>query len=122
LAAPHSAHRTSETGLDVAAFVQTLVQPEPSSQPSGCARSVAVSRENRTISIGPAFIAKMCSGMEVSRYYLPGDQFSAYAKGLVKGWVMPLKMLYELHELEGAFSVGFIFDEDVRAESEQSSE
>jgi hypothetical protein len=55
-------------------------------------------------------------------YYLPGDQFSSYAKGLVKAWVMTLKKLYELHDLEGSFSVGFIFDEDVKAECEQSSE
>src|SRR5271165_7546110 len=33
-----------------------------------------------------------------------------------------LKRLYELHDLEGAFSIGFIFDEDCRAECEQSSE
>jgi hypothetical protein len=60
--------------------------------------------------------------METPACYLPGDQFSAYAKGLVKAWVMTLTKLYELHELEGAFGVGFIFDEDVRAECEQSSE
>ena len=30
---------------------------------------------------------------------------------------MTLKRLYELHDLEGAFSIGFIFDEDCRAES-----
>ena len=35
---------------------------------------------------------------------------------------MTLKRLYELHDLEGAFSIGFIFDEDCRAECEQSSE
>ena len=35
---------------------------------------------------------------------------------------MTLKRLYELHDLEGSFSVGFIFDEDVKAECEQSTE
>ena len=72
------------------------------------------------MSIGPEFICKQCAGMETPAYYLPGDQFSAYAKGLVKAWAMTLKRLYELHDLEGAFSIGFIFDEDCRAECEQS--
>jgi hypothetical protein len=111
----------AQSGLDVAALVQTLAQPEPSSQPTGSVRSVAVSRENRPVSIGPEFICKQCAGMETPAYYLPGDQFSSYAKGLVKAWVMTIKKLYELHDMEGSFSVGFIFDEDVRAECEQSS-
>lgn len=112
----------SQPGLDVAALVQTISQSAESSQPQRGVRSVAVSRENRPVSIGPEFICKQCVGMETPAYYLPGDQFSSYAKGLVKAWVMTLKRLYELHDLEGSFSVGFIFDEDVRAESEQSGE
>jgi hypothetical protein len=112
----------AQPGLDVAALVQTLVQPEPSSQSTGSVRSVAVSRENRPVSIGPEFICKQCAGMETPAYYQPGDQFSSYAKGLVKAWVLTLKKLYELHDLEGSFSVGFIFDEDVKAECEESSE
>jgi hypothetical protein len=112
----------AQPGLDVAALVQTLVQLEPDSQPTGSVRSVAVSRENRSVSIGPEFICKQCAGMETPAYYLPGDQFSSYAKGLVKAWVLTLKKLYELHDLDGSFSVGFIFDEDVRAECEQSRE
>ena len=109
-------------GLDVAAMVQNISQPDESSQSKGSIRSVAVSRENRQISIGPEFICKQCAGMETPTYYLPGDQFSSYAKGLVKAWVLTLKRLYELHELEGSFSVGFIFDQDCRAECEQSRE
>src|SRR5271166_3851205 len=112
----------AQPGLDVAALVQTLSQPEPSNQPQGSIWSVAVSRENRQISIGTEFICKQCAEMETPSYYLPGDQFSSYAKGLVKAWAMTLKRLYELHDLEGAFSIGFIFDEDCRAECEQSSE
>ena len=112
----------AQPGLDVAALVRTLSQPEASNQPHGALRSVTVSRENRQVSIGPEFICKQCAGMETPAYYLPGDQFSAYAKGLVKAWAMTLKRLYELHNLEGAFSIGFIFDEDCRAECEQSSE
>jgi hypothetical protein len=112
----------AQPGLDVAALVQTIVEPESVSKPTASVRSVAVSRENRPISIGPEFICKQCVGMETPAYYLPGDQFSSYVKGLVKAWVMTLKKLYELHDLEGSFSVGFIFDEDVRAECEQSSE
>ncbi len=112
----------AKPGLDIAALVQTISEPEESSQPQGGNQSIAVSRENRQVSIGPEFICKQCAGMETPAYYLPGDQFSSYANGLVKAWVMTLKRLYELHELEGAFSVGFIFDEEVRAECEQSSE
>jgi hypothetical protein len=111
----------AQPGLDVAALVQTLTQPEPSNQPTGSVWSVVVSRENRPVSIGHEFICKQCAGMETPAYYLPGDQFSSYAKGLVKAWVMTLKRLYELHDLEGSFSVGFIFDEDCRAECEQSA-
>ena len=112
----------AQPGLDVAALVQTLSQQEASNQPQGAIRSVAVSRENRQVSIGPEFICKQCAGMETPAYYLPGDQFSTYAKGLVKAWAMTLKRLYELHDLKAAFSIGFIFDEDCRAECEQSSE
>ena len=112
----------AQPGLDVAALVQTLSQQEASNQPQGAIRSVAVSRENRQVSIGPEFICKQCAGMETPAYYLPGDQFSTYARGLVKAWAMTLKRLYELHDLEGAFSIGFIFDEDCRAECEQSNE
>ena len=72
------------------------------------------------MSIGPEFICKQCAGMQTPSYLLPGDQFSSYAKRLVKAWAMTLKRLYELHDLEGAFSIGFIFDEDCRAECEQS--
>ncbi len=108
----------AEPGLDVAALVQTLSQPEPSSQPQGALRSVAVSRENCPVTIGPEFISKQCAGMETPAYYLPGDRFSAYAKGLVKAWALTLKRLYKLHNLEGSFSVGFVFDEDCKAECE----
>jgi hypothetical protein len=110
----------AQPGLDVAALVQTLAHPEPSSQPAGSVRSVAVSRENSPVTIGPDFVVKQCAGMDTPVYYLPGDQFSSYAKRLVKAWAMTLKRLYELHHEEGSFSVGFIFDEDARAECEQS--
>ena len=112
----------AKPGLDVAALVQTISQPEGNSQPQGGTQSVAVSRENREVTIGPEFICKQCAGMQTPNYLLPGDQFSSYAKRLVKAWAMTLKRLYELHDLEGAFSIGFIFDEDCRAECEQSSE
>src|SRR5262249_22864611 len=90
----------AQPGLDVAALVQTLDQPGPCRRPTGSVRSVAVSRENRTVSLGPEFICKQCAGMETPAYYLPGDRFSSYAKGLVKAWALTLRNLYELHELE----------------------
>jgi hypothetical protein len=112
----------TQPGLDVAALVQAISQLEESNQSPGSIQSVAVSRESRPISVGPEFICKQCAGMETPSYYLPGDQFSSYAKGLVKAWVMTLKRLYELHDIDGSFSVGFIFDEGCRAECEQSAE
>ena len=54
----------AQPGLDVAALVQTISQPEGNSQPQGGIRSVAVSRENRQVSIGPEFICKQCAGMQ----------------------------------------------------------
>ena len=75
----------AQPGLDVAALVQTLSQPEASSQPQGSIRSVAVSRENRQVSIGPEFICKQCAGMETPAYYLPGDQFSVLREGAGQG-------------------------------------
>ena len=93
----------AKPGLDVAALVQTISEPEGNSQPQGSTRSVAVSRENREVTIGPEFICKQCAGMQTPAYYLPGDRFSSYAKGLVKAWVMTLKRIYELHGLEAHF-------------------
>ena len=52
----------AQPGLDVAALVQTLSQPEASNQPQGSIRSVAVSRENRPVTIGPEFISKHVRG------------------------------------------------------------
>ena len=104
-----------QPGLDVAALVQTLSLQEATNQPQGAIRSVAISHENRSVSIGPEFICKQCAGMETPAYYLPGDQFSTYAKGLVKAWAMTLKRLYELHDLEAAFSIGFIFQSQIKA-------
>ena len=74
------------------------------------------------MSIGAEFIWKQCAGMETPAYYLPGDQFSSYAKGLVKAWVMTLKRLYELHELGGSILRRIHFRRGLRAECEQSSE
>ena len=66
-------------------WCRPLSQPEGSNQPQGGIRSVAVSRENRQVSIGPEFICKQCAGID-AQLLLPGDQFSAYAKRLVKAW------------------------------------
>ena len=60
----------ADPGLDVAALVQTIGQPDANNQPTGSIRSVAVSRENRQISIGTQFISKQCAGMETPAYLL----------------------------------------------------
>ncbi len=112
----------AQPGLNVAALVQAAGESEPSSQEQGSIRAVAVSREDHAVTVGPEFICKQCAGMETPAYYLPGDQFSAYSRGLVRAWASTLKRLYELHGLEGSFSVGFVFDEGCRAECEQSAE
>jgi hypothetical protein len=59
-----------QPGLSVAALEQTLSQSEPSTQPTGSVRSVAISRENGQISIGAEFICKQCAGMETPAYPL----------------------------------------------------
>ena len=112
----------AQPGLDVAALVQTLSQQEASNQPTGSIRSVAVSRENRQVTIGPEFICKQCAGMETPGYLLPGDQFSHLREGAGQGMGHDPEAAVRVARLEAAFSIGFIFDEDCRAECEQSSE
>ena len=116
-------------GLNVAAFIKSVTQPAPQTlhgqeQTSyGSIHSVAKSRTStRTISIGPEFIIKNTTGMNTPEYYLPGDKFSRYSMGLVKAWGATLKRLYEIHGLEGEFSIGFVLDEESMAEAETSPE
>jgi hypothetical protein len=58
-----------QPGLDVAALVQANCEQEESNQPEGSIRSVAVSRENRPVSIGPEINCGQRAGMETPRLH-----------------------------------------------------
>ena len=112
-----------QKGQKTAAFLAPVAATAAAPASYGGVHTAVLSRdEDRTVSIGPEFILKSTTGLVTPGYYMPGDQFSKYSVCLVKAWAHTLKHLYELMELEGEFSVGFILDEESLAEHEQSSE
>ena len=56
---------------------------------------------------------ELCEDMAVPCFYDPADpKFSGYSKWLIGVWAKVLVELHALFEKRGAFSVGFVFDED----------
>lgn len=72
------------------------------------------------ISVGPQFITKNLTGKDISPFFTPGPCFTQSSKALVKAWTGVLLKLYSLCGKRGEFSVGFIFDDEIEAEAEQS--
>lgn len=70
------------------------------------------------VRLGHEFIVKNTTGMVTPNYYTPGDEFSNYSKNLLRAWVACLLKLYQIHDISGDFSVGFVFDEENIAEHE----
>lgn len=96
--------------------------PESARGGGGSIKVVAVSREEETtISVGPQFILKNCSGMKTPVRFVPGEKFAKGSKELVLSWTALLLKLYQLHNVSGEFSVGFVIDEESEAEHEMSS-
>jgi len=90
-----------------------------SSRPSTGSFEMVESR--RVVTVGEDFVLKNESGLVVPDYYRPdSDGFSSYSKKLVKYWGRVLLELHRLFDVESAFSVGFVFDEDCEAQFELS--
>lgn len=84
--------------------------------------SVAISHETvKTVTLGPDFVLKNCSGLKTPVYFTPGDKFSDGARGIVLAWTAVLLKLYQVAGVGGEFSVGFVFDEESEAEFERST-
>lgn len=56
---------------------------------------------------------ELCNSIKVPVYYDPGEaKFSSYSMWLASAWAKCMVELHALFEKPGAFSIGFIFDED----------
>ena len=66
------------------------------------------------------FVIKNTTGMEIPTHYLPSE-FSEYSARLTKIWVQVMLALHDLFDKKADFSVGFIFDEEREAESENGN-
>jgi hypothetical protein len=99
-----------------------VAQPVPETAIGGGIKTIAVSREEETsVSIGPEFILKNVTGRKVPLAYQPGEKFSEYSRELARAWVSILVRLHSLLNVSGNFSIGFLFDDEVLAEHEQSA-
>jgi hypothetical protein len=77
----------------------------------------------KRVSMGQEFVIKNESGMEVPDYYRPtSETFSDYSKRLVRIWGRLMLQLHRLFDREDVFSIGFIFDDEIEAQHEKSSQ
>jgi len=98
-------------------------EPVPESATEGRGQGgmklIPVSKEDvATVTLGPEFILKNATGMKTPVRYVPGEHFSNHSKELVLAWTAVLLKLYQLHNVSGEFSVGFVFDDESEAEHE----
>ena len=74
------------------------------------------------ISLGHQFILKNTVGIDVPTFYRPdSEMFGDYSLSLAKVWSKLMVELHKLFNVSATFSIGFVFDEDNEAESENSS-
>ncbi len=93
----------------------------PIATEGGGIKIVITSKEDepdRSISIGPQFILKNTTGLKTPTRYVPGDKFSPASRELALAWTAMLLKLHQVHNIDGEFSVGFVFDESSEAECE----
>lgn len=62
----------------------------------------------------PQFFLRNASGRKIPKDYLP-ESFSTYAKKLLHSWTQMLIKLHHVRGMSGTFSVGFVFEPEVRA-------
>jgi hypothetical protein len=73
--------------------------------------------------LGHEFIVKNCVRKSVPKEFDPdGLVFSGHARWLVKAWAGCLLELYDLHQIDNPFSVGFVLSEDCIAQAETGSD
>lgn len=72
---------------------------------------------DKTISVGPQFILKSTKG-KVPAWWTPGERFCKMGKDLVRVWTGCLLKLHAIAGRGGEFSVGFVIDDESKAEYE----
>jgi hypothetical protein len=89
----------------------------------GEAREVVEVQRVRLSQLDTGFIVRNEMELKVPEYYLPdSEKFGTYARKLAKLWGRLLVELYELFDVDGVFSIGFVFSEEAEALHERSRE
>lgn len=129
---PKAAGVSLDDLIDVAALAEAIAgnsgpageRTAPATSDGGV-RTMAVERQDVKLApssrLGTEFIVKNTTGMATPDYYTPGSGFSNYSKGLVRAWAAVILKLYQIHDMAGEFSIGFVFDEESVAEHEVST-
>lgn len=123
---PKVAEQKLDDFIDVAALMSAVAAgPKTEATPStatggggGIKLVVADKQDVSSVSLGNEFILKNTTGMVTPDYYTPGDSFSRYSKDLIRVWAALMLKMYQVHNLSGEFSVGFVLDEENEAEHE----
>lgn len=103
----------------VAVAASVAAEPAPPRQ-GGILTETVASEEATESPLGHEFIIKNCVKRAVPKGYEPAS-FSRYAAWLAKSWAACLLELHYLYRIDKPFSVGFIFDEQLDAESESGA-
>ena len=78
----------------------------------------------RVATLGCSFILKNETDLKIPAYYDPGSgEFSEYSRKLVRIWGRLMVEMYRTFDVEGEFSIGFIFDdgEEISTEAEHEN-
>jgi hypothetical protein len=104
----------------------TAARSEPPQSKGGAGIIVQVQAQvdaRQASLLGHEFIMKNCVRKSVPKEFDPdGPAFSGHARWLVKAWAGCLLELYDLHQIDGPFSVGFVLSEDCVAQCETNSD
>jgi len=80
-------------------------------------------RPSRVATLGTNFILKNETDLKVPAYYDPGSgEFSEYSRKLVRIWGRLMVEMHRLFDVEGEFSIGFIFDDGEETSTEAEHE
>lgn len=97
--------------------VETEGRPSARDMPTG------TYTPERVATLGTNFILKNETDLKVPAYYDPGSgEFSEYSRKLVRIWGRLMIEMHRMFDVEGEFSVGFIFDDGDEVSTEAEHE